>query len=340
MVIHGDSAGAGSVAYHLTAYGGKGPDYFVGAIGESPFFPTHRTVRESEFQYEEFVAKLNCSGSYDTLACLRRLDTAALQSADVLSTFPGAPRDVLPQWSWLPVVDGTLSPDLLYSLFEQGRFKRVPLMVGDDTDEGTSFVPSSVNSSATFIDYLKANYPKLTCKDLTRILKAYPSPGKQFLFQNPWFGPAEAAYGESTLICPGIEMTKAAARYLSPQETWNYRYNVADDAVAFAGVYHVAEKPAIFGTKYITGGCGVNCTYDTYNTNIVPVVMHYWISFILSLNPNPHRHSKAPVWKPWGAGSGNQRLLFETNKTRMEAVSGAEMSRCAMWKSMSQYTEQ
>jgi carboxylesterase type B len=37
VVIHGDSAGAGSVAHHLTAYDGRDMNLFVGAVAESTF---------------------------------------------------------------------------------------------------------------------------------------------------------------------------------------------------------------------------------------------------------------------------------------------------------------
>lgn len=312
----------------------------MGGIAESPFLPTHRTVAESEFQFDEYASALNCSDAKNPMHCLRKLDAATLQSADVLSTFPGAPKHFLPQWFWLPVVDGTFSPDLLYNLLEQGRLKKLPLMVGDDTDEGTGFVPSQVNSSATFTKYLKANYPRLTKRDIHKIKKAYPPPGKHFEGHNTWFGPAEAAYGEGTLICPGIEMTKSLAHYLSPNKSWNYRFNVARGTVASQGVYHVSEKPAIWGPRNVGTGCAPGCSFETYNKNIVPVIMHYWISFIVSLNPNTHKHPSAPVWKPWGDLECGRRIRFETNATQMEEVPSDQIARCSMWKSLASHTEQ
>ncbi|RMY78182.1 hypothetical protein D0864_09324 [Hortaea werneckii] len=73
---------------------------------------------------------------------------------------------------------------------------------------------------------------------------------------------------------------------LTPQRTrtvWNYRYNVEDrDTVAAGyGVPHVSEKTAIYGVNN-TGPCD-GCSYATYNAPMVPIVMHYWISFIKHL---------------------------------------------------------
>lgn len=335
-MIHGDSAGAGSVAFHITAYGGRDDGLFVGGIAESPFVPTHRTVRQSEFQFDRFAAQLNCSHARNQLRCLRSLTTAEVQSADVVSTFPGGPDDVEPNWYFLPVVDGTFSPDYLYNMFERGQVNRVPLIVGDDTDEGTGFSPN-VTTSKGFLDFIKANYPHLSEHDLGRIKSAYPL-GDLYPNHAPWFTPAAHAYGESTFICPGIEMIKSMARHLSPHKSWNYRYNVMEEAAVAAGlgVPHVTEKPAIFGPGN-AGSCGEPCTYTGVNAPMVPIVMNYWISFIRTLNPNTFKHPSAPQWKSWGCG---ERLRFQLDATGMEHVSRAQMGRCHLWESLAETSQQ
>ena len=87
-MIQGGSARGGSVAFHLTVDGGRDDKLFVGAIFESRFLPTHRSVAQSEFQYNRFVEGVGCSSHGDTLACLRSKDTSILQGADVASHFP------------------------------------------------------------------------------------------------------------------------------------------------------------------------------------------------------------------------------------------------------------
>ena len=144
--------------FHVAAYGGQGKDLFVRGIAESPFVPIHRTIAKSEFQFDRYASAVSFSDALNPMRCLRNLDTNTLQFADVVSSHPGVSnREILPDRSWVPVVHGTFSPDLLYNLLDQGRVKRVPLMIGDDTDEGTSSVASQVNFSATFLQYLKCN---------------------------------------------------------------------------------------------------------------------------------------------------------------------------------------
>lgn len=335
-MIHGDSAGGGSIAHHLTAYGGeKETNWFAGAVAESPFLPVQRTVAESESQYTRFVENANCGGQTDALACLRSQDSATLQAADVISRFPGTPED--PIWYFLPVVDGTLVPDELYTLFENGRFNKVPSIVGDDNDEGTDFVPEA-NNTADFLNFMKANYPKLTASQLQKINEAYP-PSALYPRHTIYFAAAAQAYGEATFTCPGIEITKSIAKYISSDQVWNYHYNVwdADNELAGLGVPHVSEKPAIWGPGN-TGACN-NCSYVTYNAPMVPILMNYWISFILTLNPNTHRLPSAPQWEPWSSDNG-QRIRFQLNATGMESVPQSQKDRCGLWKELSSTMEQ
>lgn len=198
----------------------------------------------------------------------------------------------------------------------------------------------NTNTSSEFLDVIKDNYPKLTQADLERINETYPEDGfGTFPRRTPYFAATQAAYGEATFTCPGLEMSRAMASCSLP--SWNYRYNVQDEAniAAGLGVPHVSEKPAIFGVDN-TGYCN-GCSYETYNAAIVPVMMSYWISFIVSLDPNAHKVSQAPTWEMFNGKEGCvQRLKIQTNATAMESVPSAQLNRCALWKGLAGTTEQ
>lgn len=247
-------------------------------------------MAESEFQFDRFVANVSCENDADAMSCLQSKDSATLQSADVASHFPGT--EETPLWYFLPVIDRKFSPADLYTLFEQGRVTRVPIMVGDDNDEGMVFSPNA-STSAEFLEFMQANYPRLTPANLEVINKTYP-PGQDLPLHANYFPPAAKAYGESTFTCPGIEIATSLATHYSSMKTWSYRYNVWDAAYELKGfgVLHVAEKPALYGPG--NAGACKNCSYMTYNAPIVPIVMDYWISFILTLDPNTHQHFTAP----------------------------------------------
>ncbi|OJJ50739.1 hypothetical protein ASPZODRAFT_55150 [Penicilliopsis zonata CBS 506.65] len=341
VVIHGASAGAGSVAHHLVAYGGRDDGLFVGAVAQSPFWPTQRTVAEMQFQYDRFVNDTGCAigekvkedDDKKTLECLRGLDIATIQAANVPSPFPGARSTTsspLPTWYFLPVIDGDLIPDDLYRLFDTGRFLSVPLMVGSDTDEGSTFA-SDASTPDEVSSFLQTNYPHLTDPQLKEINTAYPLLLPALPAHRAYFPSLSAAYGDATFTCPALEIATAlAARQTSP--VWTYRYNVLSplNQAAGLGVPHMFETAAIFGPGFAGPA---DPSYSTLNSAIVPVTMAYWVSFILTLDPNPLRSAGAPVW-PRSERNLTSRLRLQTNASVMEAVPNQLTEKCTMWRRM------
>lgn len=330
VVIHGDSAGAGSVAHHMTAHGGHNSNLFVGAVAESPFWPTERTVGQMEFQYEQFVKDVGCERTDDSLGCLRTSDIETIQRFNIDKPFPGGTTKPAPLWYFLPVVDGQLIEDRLYKLFNQGKFIRVPLVVSDDTNEGTPFAYNATSESEV-AQFIKNNYPELSKRQLKTILKAYPKM-EPLMKHAAYFPSAAAAYGDSTFTCPGNFMAAAMAKVFSSDQVWNYRFNVRDptEIANGMGVPHVFDLPAIFGV-----GETNEPTYSYANSNaqIIPITMDYFLSFIKTLNPNVFRNKNAPEWQPWGSSTG-QRLKLQTNSTQMESVPQLQIDRCSMWKGL------
>lgn len=330
VVIHGASAGGGSVSFHLTAYNGRDDHLFVGAIPESPFFPTHRTVPQMEFQFKRFLENTSCDGTPDPMVCLRSKDIDTIQAANVPSKFPGAENDPIPEWYFLPCIDGSFSVDYQYAQYESGRFVKVPVMVAGDTNEGTYFAPS-VSAPAQVANFIQSDYPHLNANQLTAINNAYPL---MPLLPNhaAYFPSAAAAYGDATFTCGGILISKYVTQFVSPAQSWNYRYNVQDPAniAAGLGVPHTSETPAIFGVGY-AGGIGTSL--QTTNAAIVPVVMDYYISFVTTLNPNTRKDPTAPYWDNFGTANG-ERLRIQTNDTAMEYIDQTTEERCQLWWSL------
>lgn len=328
VVIHGASAGGGSVSFQMAAYGGRDDGLFVGAMPESPFWPTHRTVGQSEFQYTRFMNEIGCGDAYDKLACGRTKSITTIQAANVNSPFPGTTGD--PRWYFLPVVDGDFSRSYLYTAFLEGKFVRVPTLVADDTDEGTYFVPNATSSSEVEA-FFKDNYPNLNKQQLDEIIDLYPVQPPRPLHA-AWFGPAADAYGDGTFTCPGLTISDTVSQYVSREESWNYRYNVLDPTLEAEGlgVPHTIETPAIFGLG--DTGTVAATSLETTNAPIVPIVMDYYLSFVQTLNPNPLKSKTAPYWHSYG--ESHQRLKIQTNDTMMENIPEVQQERCKLWEDL------
>ena len=336
VVLHGSSAGGGSIAHHLTAYDGEDKGLFVGAVPQSPFWPTQRNLSELEFQYDRFVSDTGCSNATNALSCLRSADLATIQAANVAQPFAEGSDNPLPLWYWLPVTTGpgTLVPDNLYDSFEAGKFIKVPILIGDDTDEGTVFAYNA-STEDDVSQFLKNNYPLLDQAQLDQINQAYPLTDP-LPNHAAYFPSAAAAYGDAAFTCPGNTMAETMSSFFEPAKVWNYRYNVIDagNVAAGLGVTHTFEMAAIFGPGFAGSAAD---SYYTTNADIVPVVMNYYISFVRALDPNVHRYPGTPVWEAWGDMGGGRgfRLKFETNDTAMEEVPQQLADRCALWKDLS-----
>ncbi|KAL2357403.1 triacylglycerol lipase-like protein [Cryomyces antarcticus] len=319
VVVVGASAGAGSIAMHLLAYGGRNDHLFVGAIGESVFFPTQPKVSELEWQFTDFANAAGCS-SGDQVACLRSKDSATLQTANSAFPYPG--KSAAPLFEYSPCIDGSLLTDYPYKLLEEGKFIHVPIIFGNDENEGSYFAVNA-SSPEDISTFFMNNYPKLSASDTNAINSQYPlsqyPPAPQ---HNQCFNAASYAYGETTFNCPGLLVTRTYTQYMQAATTWSYRYNVLDPANAAAGLGtpHTFEVPAVWGTDSNAGGNG-GSAYQTTNRPDVP------------LEP------ASPQWDVFG--QEQRRLLIEGGgRASMESVDAGQKGRCAFWEGLSVTMEQ
>ncbi|KAJ4314018.1 hypothetical protein N0V84_009125 [Fusarium piperis] len=327
VVLGGDSAGAASISLHLSAFGGKDQGLFHAVAAESVSFATMLTVKESLYQYESLTKKLGCTGK-GRLACLRLKTTKEIQKVNSNIPYPGGSQ--APLFMWTPVIDGGLIPDLTYKLFEDGKFIKVPTIVGDDTNGGTIFTPKTASTLAQGEDFLKAQFPYLTADHLDKIGDLYPNQNKTCPNPGCYWRQISDVYGQMRYMCPGIYISSALIRYGMPK-SWNYLYNVEDpdQMKQGLGVPHTVEVHAIFGPGL--GGANPPASYleGKKNARVIPVIQGYWSSFIRSYDPNKYRHEGSAKWEAW-TDKRKQRIVFEEGgETRMERLSRDVQKKCA-----------
>jgi acetylcholinesterase len=208
------------------------------------------------------------------------------------------------------------------------------LTSSDDNNEGSIFAPNAA-TAADVANFFSANYPKLNSTITAEINAEYPL--MPALPEHAAFFPsASAAYGESTFTCPGNFISGTLAAYSS--SVWNYHYNVTsvENVAAGLGTTHTFELPAILGPG--NAGDSPTDSYSSYNSEIVSVVMDYWMSFVRDLDPNTFKDPNSPVWESFG--SKGRRLLLQTNATIMENVPQDQVDRCSFWKGLAVIMEQ
>jgi carboxylesterase type B len=339
VVLGGASAGAASISLHMAAYGGADTDLFHAAAAESISFATVLTVAESQYQYDDLAAAAGCAGN-NSLACLRSKTAAELQAVNKGSAYPGAPGP--PIYPWDPVIDGTLIQNLTYTAFAEGRFVKIPLIVGDDTNEGTTFTPRNTSSIQDSEVFLQSNFPYLTPEQLDRIDELYPNAQNASCpSEGCYWRQVSDVYGDMRYTCPGLFISSAMTNFGMPR-SYSYRYNVEDpDQVAQGlGVPHTVEVSAIWGPENVSGGGPASYSANGTNAAVGPVIRAYWASFIRSFDPNKYRHPGSAYWEAWRP-KAQDRLLFETGGgTKMEFVDDTTRAKCSYLNSIGEAVRQ
>ncbi|KAI1411979.1 alpha/beta-hydrolase [Hypoxylon sp. FL1857] len=327
VVLGGDSAGAASISLHMVAYGGADSGLFHGAAAESVSFAPVLTIQESQYQYNNFSIRLGCDTATDSLACMRSKTYLELQEANHGVPYPG--RSQAPLFMWNPVLDHDFLTDYTYASFTNGRFVKIPVIFGDDTNGGTIFTPQDTSTLAQSESFLRDQFPDLTRQQLDKMDSMYPNPNNTCPNTGCYWRQVSNVYGDMRYMCPNLYISSAMTRH-GIGRSYNYRYNVEDpqQMAEGLGVPHTAELTAIWGPQYTNGSPPKSYVANGTNVAVIPVIQAYWTSFIRTFDPNTYKHPSAATWEKWDAGEQN-RLLFETGgKTAMENVDKNTTTHC------------
>ncbi|KAJ9092970.1 hypothetical protein QFC20_007238 [Naganishia adeliensis] len=178
VTLWGESAGAGSIYQQIIANGGNTqPQLFNAAILASPFEPPIYWYNASKPQqaYNDLVAAANCTGSADTLSCLRTVDAKLLALAGSFNTAEQINGDFL----YTPVIDGSFIQDRPELLLAQGKVNGERVWATHNYNEGLivnggSFTPQDIGNNATLQrNYISGFYPRLDNASVDSIQAAY-----------------------------------------------------------------------------------------------------------------------------------------------------------------------
>lgn len=311
--IWGESAGAWSVFNQLALYGGerkyKGKDLFRGAIMASGSALPAQPIDSPKAQevYDRVVNRAGCDGSTDTLQCLRQVDYKTF--LDAISSAPGMLSYTSLGLSYLPRPDGDTLPESPEVLARKGKYVPVPVIAGDQEDEGTLFALFQSNLTTTdgLIEYLqKYYYPSASAKELTEFIKTYGE-GTDAITQNSPYGT-----GLSNEIFPGFKrrasiigdllftltrrlFLKDALATNPSLPSWSYLASY-DYGTPILGTFHGGDiLQVFFGIK------------DNYAAKSI---RQYFINFVYHLDPNGDGN-EYPSWPEWTDGGAMMKFTAD-----------------------------
>ena len=301
VTIAGQSAGANSVSLHLVAPGSAG--LFQRAIMQSGTASFRlRTAADAHAQSTEFAAALGCSGSdAAVLACLRLKSQNQVLAARPPNQFEQFTETGRTQWT--PIVDGIEIPDQPRHLYEQGAFSRVPVLLGENRDEGWTVVNRSFPADLTVGQYEIAVETEFGA-DGSLVLAKYPA--------SDYASPKDALarlVGDVEYTCEANRVAALIERTKTPVFLYSFEYEV--DPVALDRVVHGLEVNFVFGNNY---GPPLFAPYTLGTTDVAlfHVMSGYWTRFMRSGNPNTDDPNVThwPAFKhPAGTGRGSDKYL-------------------------------
>lgn len=117
--------------------------------------PPYNDTTWHQPMYDRLVARANCSDAADTLDCLREMPFEQIYAV----AYEGL--------EWFAVVDGEFIPRYPQVSYLAGKIAKVPILLGTNTDEGTSFGTTGIDTDEEYVEALMCTSPPLTLSRLT-----------------------------------------------------------------------------------------------------------------------------------------------------------------------------
>lgn len=328
VTIFGQSAGGASVCQQLVSPSSAG--LFQRAILQSgPCTFGTKTRDQAVSTGNAFAAKLGCASGAGQLVCLRgKSADEVLAAAPSLSFSDLRSLQVLTPW-----VDGAVLPADPKTLVRQGRFQRVPVMLGNTHDEGRLFVALAYDvsrgSPLTQSEYEAAmaglagnpTIGSLITQDYSSMRLGSPDLA------------LSAILTDSTFAC-GTQLTARALSGYVP--TYAYQFEddkvppLFDDPFMPWGSYHGAELPFVFQSRIVTNPPSPDPkdVASPAQLALSAQMAKYWGRFAATGNPNA---IGLPLWSKFNA-VGQATLRLNTAGLSLDYLGGIyNQHQCLLW---------
>ncbi|WP_346346762.1 carboxylesterase family protein [Streptomyces sp. SID161] len=274
VTLAGESAGGYSVCAQLASPTAVG--LFDRAIIQSgpctgrpdrPFAPSSVPLSTARATGAGLASKVGCGSVRDVVSCLRRVDVSRLLAAQDTDQQPAHATPLLP----------TDPAEAIAA----GHFHRVPVLIGDNHDEGNGWAAGIVQAGYpvtpdTWPDVVAAFFaPPEQAKAIVREYPVHRTDG------GPVFG---AAIGDADFACPTARTDELLAAHVP---VW--RYEFADEHAPPLtsgtppfplGAPHASELPYLFDL----GGRPRDLTAAQHR--LADTMIDYWTHFARTADPN------------------------------------------------------
>jgi para-nitrobenzyl esterase len=312
VTVFGESAGGLAILFNAVSPGAKG--LFHKAILESGVSAAAQTpIEAAEKIGTDFATAIGCEDQ--TASCMRgkSVDDIIAKAGRFLNT---AVRSV----------DGTVLPAQMQALMAEGKFHKVPILIGNNLNEWTWFVSLGELASNKPIakeDYEKSLAGTFGAERGAKVAAQYPVAG----FPSASEGIAHALTSWA-FVCPSRRIMRSAERNGAP--VYVYEFIDAKAPQYFApvsfpyGAAHTLELQYIFPRYH--GAAGAPRPLSAEQQKLSDAMVKYWTNFARTGNPNG---KGLPSWPKWTDANPQTQLLDAPSITTAKD-SGVDR-KCGFW---------
>ncbi|HWQ65808.1 MAG TPA: carboxylesterase family protein [Methanospirillum sp.] len=264
VTIFGQSAGAESTLIHLVSPESQG--LYQQAIVESGPFWAHGAIinaTHSKADAEQFGVSYAESLGYSGPDAIARMRTASPE--DLINATPWVSSSFWTTHTVMfePTIDGWILPDTMDNLFHEHRENPVPLMIGNNANDGTTLSANANMTVPEYLTFLRTRFGK----DTYGVLVKYPANSTTEV---------QIRLAQMMTDYDFIDSVKYAAGSMgdiSP-DTYRYLYSYVMPGQPY-GAFHGSETILLFG---VPGGKS--------DPAVAEYVVDLWTRFAKTGNPN------------------------------------------------------
>ncbi|CAD7738853.1 Para-nitrobenzyl esterase [Xanthomonas hydrangeae] len=316
VTVFGESAGAWSICYQLASPGAAG--LFQRAILQSgSCLASDSSVPRSEAERGgmRMAQTLGCARASEVAACLRALPANALADAKPQR------RGLTGSDAWAPMSGGAVLPLPPAEAIANGQYARVPVLIGNNRDEGRLFAQLLSYFGALTLRSGYAARVQRMHTDPTAIMTQYADVAAQ----SRWHAYADIVT-DGGFACPTRRLGRALRDHAAV-----YAYEFDDPQAPYGllrlpfsqplGAYHASELVYLFQRPWVLSG---EPRFSPAQQALADTFQDYWGAFARTGDPNGGGRP------PWPRFDGDTPLTLSPGRIGA-TFDFAQRHRCTFW---------